>query len=1129
MRGTRGVRPVQLVCAVVVLLFVGSQAKAFEFWDGRLQIHGYYEMTLRAIQEDFHPANDLDMTQWYHTLNLEIEADIAPDGWGPFDLVSAFARVEARYDCVWRHGCWMFPSVNMYGNGNDGRQAQRVTGGHRSGFSGNAFTGDVRQYNRVHDHDSLNSNDGRAGPRPGVGGPRPGDSRKVIGFPFIAGFEGFTSATARQDANTRLDPATNVWKQLGLFGKDKCYFNHQKTKGSANGNGVRVLGPWDPKCKIEGPDQARILPNPFKGTDGGGLSLPYRPAPNYRHFGPNGLVGGGRSLAGIDFKAPNSEAQGLFIPNHKLARRLSSGGFDSFDQNFNQDQLAWNHGASQKYWRELKELYVDLEMFDSRLWVRLGKQNIVWGKTELFRTTDQFNPQDLGLASLPSLEESRIALWAARAVWSFYEVGPLEDFRFEIALNFDKFEPTDLGRCGEPYSPLPVCDKSFGLTANNVVGLGLAGEVRPPKPWDDISGIEIGARIEFRYDRFSVAISDWYGYGDGGIAERLFNYSRNVDPLSGRPRKGSELDNQRRCKNGAGEACLGVSESLSHASVNQQLFGVICATTVGFSDLDPTACALNVFNSKNIASGFPIANALALVMGGQNGFGNAFSGAAIHAALGGFNARTYAALARFPNVQRFLGGFVAAIPDGCAGTAFLGSCPTPLVPLSRDPQDGPFTPLTGLLAPFGPSQLSAYLTDEQEALLGCGPFYRTNCDNDGIDLMNAEASAILQAFPLIDSTETFNYQKNGNPWDTTNRRLAQPGTRGFGGATPCTRFERGRAFILPGCRGPGDPGYSINKDGSLTGPDVTSFTVPGGIPGSPRVHPFTGQNFRSEMAIFSWNFLMLLVTNSTASDGTGFDPNNAMGANRCSFRNPGLCSAVSSFLAVTGVGRPDVRAGGSGSFGRRDFIWAGGAQLYLRYEKRNVFGVSVDFAEDVSKSNWSFEFTYIEGQPFSTVDEADGLRDVDTFNLTVSADRPTFINFLNANRTFFFNTQWFFQYINSYTKGHTSNGPWNVFFTFAVNTGYFQDRLLPSLVFVYDFGSNSGAILPQVTYRFNEAFSASVGLGIFGGRQEQRSLAWRPSSIGNSIGGTRNSTFVENGLSAIRERDEIFLRIRYTF
>ena len=62
----------------------------------------------------------------------------------------------------------------------------------------------------------------------------------------------------------------------------------------------------------------------------------------------------------------------------------------------------------------------------------LGKQNIVWGKTELFRTTDQFNPLDLGLSTLPSLEEARIPLLALRGVYSFYDVGPLADLRVEL-------------------------------------------------------------------------------------------------------------------------------------------------------------------------------------------------------------------------------------------------------------------------------------------------------------------------------------------------------------------------------------------------------------------------------------------------------------------------------------------------------------------------------------------------------------------------------------------------------------------------------------------------------------------------------------------------------------------------
>jgi hypothetical protein len=239
---------------------------------------------------------------------------------------------------------------------------------------------------------------------------------------------------------------------------------------------------------------------------------------------------------------------------------------------------------------------------------------------------------------------------------------------------------------------------------------------------------------------------------------------------------------------------------------------------------------------------------------------------------------------------------------------------------------------------------------------------------------------------------------------------------------------------------------------------------------------------------------------------------------------------VQGLIDLTSVGRPSVRAEGNGKFGRRDFLWTSGADVVLRYEKRNVLGFSMDWAEDVTKSNWSIEATWFEGLPFANQDEISLHSDADTYNLTVSVDRPTFINFLNANRTFFFNAQFFFQYIDGYEEGFTSNGPWNFLGTFTVSTGYFQDRLLPSVTFVYDKRSNSAAVLPQVTYRFTENFSATFGAAGFIGREEKRDLELHP--VGTSslrAGKHRGSTFVENGLSAVRQSDELFLRLRYTF
>jgi hypothetical protein len=1084
------------------LICLASPAAAIEFWGDRIAIHGYYEQQIRSIARDFSLDDDWDLTQWYHVLNLEIEADIAPDGFGPFDMVSAFGRVEVRYDCVWRRGCYIFGNTaDTYGD-RAKRLPKRLLNGRRAGYTLSEFNGDTRRYREYTDYSLVSSN------YLDITTP----SREPLQAGFIPGLDGL-SGIKGPDAELGTDDDPWPYYTFGFLHPDNCRFGVQRTKGSQDSVGRRIL-PHTPGCKIRpiGPMTDRANPlragdlSPITGMGGTG-ALPLRPAPELA-FGER--VGRG------------DRAQGVWLPNERLAQYLRDGEFDSFDQNFRQRELEWNRGASQQDEKELKELYVDLELFDSRLWLRIGKQNIVWGKTELFRTTDQFNPQDLALASLPSLEESRIALWAVRAVWSFYNVGPLEDVRFEVALNYDQFEPADLGRCGEPYAPLPVCDKTMGLAATGILGFGIAGEIRPPNPWNSWKGIEVGGRLEWRYDRFSFAITDFYGYNDTPYVDPIFSYSRNVDPRTGRPRRGMSTGS---CKTGREPACLTGENALAHHSVDQQTFHFICATSIGFTSLDPSSCGQSIFNSTLPSDPTnPLAPRLmvALTNVGAGQPGALTGGPAVIEGLAGFTQTTVGILnkmrARGLPIHTFL------------STTFGPNTPTVLVPLSRDPQDGLPADLTGTpyagelgMLIWTQSGIQPFLTDEQEALLGCGPFYGTQCDVHGIDLMNVEASSQLQSWTVFDGTF------GPGLFLTTDASRPQPGTLGFQGGPTCTRYEGGRFYILPGCRGPGDPGYDPNVDGTTTGPDINGVTYPGG-----RLHPFTGQVFRSEMAVLSWNVQMGLVALSLPTDPNNpqrseFDANRPFRTDGCSFAAPAYCSAIAAYQSITGARRNSVLAGGNSRYGRRDFIWHGGGNVALRYEKRNVMGFSMDFAEDVSKSNWSFEFTWIEGLPYTNNNSFDVTTEADSFNLTMSVDRPTFINFLNANRTFFFNTQWFLQYVDGYVDGFTGSGPWNLLATFTVATGYFQDRLLPSMSFVYDFRSNSGAAMPSVTYRFTENFSASFGMAAFWGRYEKRTAPFWMGGLENRVGRGAYKSYVENGLSGIRERDELYLRIRYTF
>lgn len=105
-----------LLATLVAVLGGAPRAQAFEAADGAIQGHGFGEMQLSAIGNDFDASDDWDLAQWWNVFNLELEWDAAPDGIGPFDYVSFYSRIEVRYDCVWNRGCGMLPKANAFGD-----------------------------------------------------------------------------------------------------------------------------------------------------------------------------------------------------------------------------------------------------------------------------------------------------------------------------------------------------------------------------------------------------------------------------------------------------------------------------------------------------------------------------------------------------------------------------------------------------------------------------------------------------------------------------------------------------------------------------------------------------------------------------------------------------------------------------------------------------------------------------------------------------------------------------------------------------------------------------------------------------------------------------------------------------
>ncbi|MBR9887187.1 MAG: DUF1302 domain-containing protein [Oceanospirillales bacterium] len=106
----------------------------------------------------------------------------------------------------------------------------------------------------------------------------------------------------------------------------------------------------------------------------------------------------------------------------------------------------------------IRELYISADkQLESGTVLNLsfGKQQVVWGKTDLFRVLDVINPVDYSRHNIyDELEDIRIPQWMLTAEWRMGPDKVFDDSNFSLVWNIDKFRPSNLGTCGQPYAIL---------------------------------------------------------------------------------------------------------------------------------------------------------------------------------------------------------------------------------------------------------------------------------------------------------------------------------------------------------------------------------------------------------------------------------------------------------------------------------------------------------------------------------------------------------------------------------------------------------------------------------------------------------------------------------------------------
>jgi hypothetical protein len=181
----------------------------------------------------------------------------------------------------------------------------------------------------------------------------------------------------------------------------------------------------------------------------------------------------------------------------------------------------------------VREAYIDAVWFwHGQNWLRLGKQQMVWGKADFFRLQDTVNNVDFAQHyNAEAFEDTRIPNWSASLQHRFGDIGPARDIALTGIWNFDTFTPVGLGQGGQPWAThFGQAIRGFSFTGDVFEHLfnGAVPTTGPPgtfaqfglhgfqMPDYNFRNMGYGAKLDWQIanPQIRVSLTDHFGEGD---------------------------------------------------------------------------------------------------------------------------------------------------------------------------------------------------------------------------------------------------------------------------------------------------------------------------------------------------------------------------------------------------------------------------------------------------------------------------------------------------------------------------------------------------------------------------------------------------------------------------------------
>jgi hypothetical protein len=188
----------------------------------------------------------------------------------------------------------------------------------------------------------------------------------------------------------------------------------------------------------------------------------------------------------------------------------------------------------------IRELYFDFDFnLDNGdiISTRLGKQQVIWGRTDLFRVLDVINPVDYSRNNIyDELEDIRIPMWILKTDYRMGATETFDDLNLQLIWNFDRFRPNDLGQCGQPNVILDAGCFFRGMNAlwdNGGTVANFAGGVIATDFGPGQIGIRQAEMPSWSLSNTQVGLKFEGVLGDLGFSLNALNYRSQMPSLRG--------------------------------------------------------------------------------------------------------------------------------------------------------------------------------------------------------------------------------------------------------------------------------------------------------------------------------------------------------------------------------------------------------------------------------------------------------------------------------------------------------------------------------------------------------------------------------------------------------------------